>query len=327
MANLLIGEGIAPQHNIPGTQLVPLNPPLPGQTTIENLPTEMLLEIFRKLPPSTPPNDYRATCHIFDDCYQVTIPPVVREANALLLMNEQTRALERCAIPCSKSIRTYEQAVNLVENTKKIILLANQYLPEDLKFTCSADELIVNCDKLHTFLRQADDYNLGNALYFNTSSPHYRGPLIPYLENGTHTERASTLRAWIKTEEAQRITSLFLVARDLFWLPIELCQLRNLERLFVTSNHISSVPADIGNLKKLRFLGLENNLLSSVPPEFGQLKKLTYVYLRYNHFVSLPNAFKTLPKSVTIYMANNGVAPQTPGMEEIHCEISFEEEE
>ena len=83
-------------------------------------------------------------------------------------------------------------------------------------------------------------------------------------------------------------TELNLANKDLFFLPVEIGQLKNLTRLDLSYNILTSLPTEIGQLKNLTKLYLGNNKLTSLPAEIGQLKDLTELYLHNNNLTSLP---------------------------------------
>jgi Leucine-rich repeat (LRR) protein len=68
-----------------------------------------------------------------------------------------------------------------------------------------------------------------------------------------------------------QLIALDLSKLSLTLVPVELCQLTNLQHLYLYENQLSEVPVELGQLSNLQRLYLDNNQLSEVPVELGQL--------------------------------------------------------
>jgi hypothetical protein len=282
---------------------------LPGQTTIGDLPVDAMQIIFSGLPPCLPSQCYKATCKPFAAYYH---EPTIRKANDLLL--KQSRLLSFYGICSRDHIQTYAEAVDLLEKTRKIILKANEFLPKELNV--SPKELIANCDTLQTFFENAEEYFLVEAFK----------EYCPIPTDAPIEQRASTVRKWIKNR-AKTLTSLELVDVHFPISPAKVFELKNLTFLSMDSCLLSWLTPQIKELKHLTHLILADNELSSLPDEISELKKLKFINLCCNKFESIPPVLKKLPSSVHICLADNPVTAQTPGMEEVHCQVHFDENE
>ncbi len=80
-------------------------------------------------------------------------------------------------------------------------------------------------------------------------------------------------------------------------LPLELCDLTSLKYLYLTENQISSIPSEIERLTSLEILSLAFNQITSLPQELCNLVKLDYLDLSDNPLKSPP--LEIAQKSIT----------------------------
>jgi Leucine-rich repeat (LRR) protein len=92
----------------------------------------------------------------------------------------------------------------------------------------------------------------------------------------------------------QNITCLSLTHNNLKEIPVNVFQLKHLERLDVSFNQIAAVPAAIAGLSQLKNLSLQNNVLASLPIEIGQIAPLEELWLdvRYTSWKIVFSPFK-----------------------------------
>ncbi|MHA1339436.1 MAG: leucine-rich repeat domain-containing protein [Promethearchaeota archaeon] len=94
--------------------------------------------------------------------------------------------------------------------------------------------------------------------------------------------------------ENERITGIFIVDRNINFLPKIIGVFTELKKLDLYDNKLSSLPESIGNLKNLKELVLRVNQLSSLPESIGNLKNLTYLNLGGNNLSSLLESIGSL---------------------------------
>lgn len=67
------------------------------------------------------------------------------------------------------------------------------------------------------------------------------------------------------------VINLVLKKQKIKVFPIEILNMKNIERLDLSRNSIKEIPAEIKNLKRLHYLNLAQNYLSSLPKELSEL--------------------------------------------------------
>jgi len=98
----------------------------------------------------------------------------------------------------------------------------------------------------------------------------------------------------LELSQLKNLTDLNLSSNNLCLVPSELSQLLNLTHLDLFSNNVSFVPSELSQLTKLTYLNFTCNKLSSVPSELSQLTNLTYLSLWHNNISSLPSELSQL---------------------------------
>ncbi|EMM95926.1 leucine rich repeat protein [Leptospira interrogans serovar Zanoni str. LT2156] len=120
---------------------------------------------------------------------------------------------------------------------------------------------------------------------------------------------------------------LDLSRQELKTLPIEIGQLKNLQRLYLNHNQLITLPEEIGQLQNLQRLYLMDNQLTILSKEIGQLQNLQVLNLSYNQLKTLPKEIEQLKNLQTLYLNNNQLSFQEK--EKIRkllpkCQIKFE---
>lgn len=82
--------------------------------------------------------------------------------------------------------------------------------------------------------------------------------------------------------------SPLMMAPELTALPVEICDISDLQQIIITNNKIASIPGEIGKLEALSVLNLSNNELRTLPPEIGSLKNLKKLNLSNNPLEEIP---------------------------------------
>ncbi len=73
------------------------------------------------------------------------------------------------------------------------------------------------------------------------------------------------------------VITLVLKKQKLHSFPMEILELKNLERLDISRNFIKEIPPQIQQLKHLHYINAAQNLLSSLPKEISELHVDTLV--------------------------------------------------
>lgn len=135
----------------------------------------------------------------------------------------------------------------------------------------------------------------------------------------------------IQEVKATNSTELNLSGRNLTEIPVELFQLRQLERLKLSNNQLNEIPESILQLQNLsnldlslnklsRFpeailklqnlsiLNLSSNQLVEIPETISQLKDLSELDLSTNKIKKIPRAISQLKKLTTLSLSNNQIS-------------------
>ena len=72
-------------------------------------------------------------------------------------------------------------------------------------------------------------------------------------------------------QQPDSVISLTLKKNKLKEFPIEILQMKNIERLDLSRNSIKEIPKEIGNLKNLHYVNVAQNYLSALPKEMSKL--------------------------------------------------------
>lgn len=89
------------------------------------------------------------------------------------------------------------------------------------------------------------------------------------------------------------VTSLILKKQKLQKFPLEILELKNLERLDISRNYIKEIPEEITRLKRLHYLNAAQNLLSSLPSKMSSMPLDTLI-LWDNSIREFDESFKNL---------------------------------
>ncbi|BBI18121.1 leucine-rich repeat domain-containing protein [Neochlamydia sp. S13] len=117
-------------------------------------------------------------------------------------------------------------------------------------------------------------------------------------------KKGELLRDWIE-ENCKNITNLDLYKAGMTYLPLEICQLSQLQGLDLSQNQLTSLPAVIGQLPQLQGLDLSQNQLTVLPTEIGKLSQLQNLYLKQNQLTALPAEIGQLPQLQGLYLNQN----------------------
>ena len=94
---------------------------------------------------------------------------------------------------------------------------------------------------------------------------------------------------------------------NLTTLPSEIGQLTKLTDLSLRSNQLSKLPSEIGKLKKLETISFYDNELQELPKEITQLTQLKYLDLGYNDFSKFPAYLLELKQLEYLYLELNNL--------------------
>ena len=87
--------------------------------------------------------------------------------------------------------------------------------------------------------------------------------------------------------------------------PSFLTQLPKLRTIMLNYNRITELPVEIGQMRQLRVLGLDGNRLTALPAEIGLLRNLQVLGLAKNQLATLPPSFVGLQGLQQLGLANN----------------------
>ncbi|CAL8320951.1 unnamed protein product [Arctogadus glacialis] len=101
--------------------------------------------------------------------------------------------------------------------------------------------------------------------------------------------------------------TLSLAMRGLDDPPMELWELRELEKLNLSINCLRSLPPALGGMDNLVVLNLWGNNLASLPPEIGQLKKLRVLFAYRNCLSEVPEELGSCSSLEVLSLADNRI--------------------
>lgn len=93
-------------------------------------------------------------------------------------------------------------------------------------------------------------------------------------------------------------------------LPVEICQLTELNDLRPYGLKLTSIPDEIGNLANLIRLDLSGNKLETIPASIGKLEKLKVLDISNNSLKSLPEAIKNLSSLRKLKLKGNSFSKE-----------------
>ena len=141
-----------------------------------------------------------------------------------------------------------------------------------------------------------------------------RRPNFDELKQSTNKNAIKDAFAtWIEQNKSNITgTSLFLMSKQLHYLPKALFELTQLQRLSIRGNNLTSLPPEIGYLTNLQGLGLSNNNLTTLPPEIRYLTNLQQLYLWGNKLTTLPPEIRNLTNLQYLHLMCNNLTTLPP---------------
>lgn len=111
---------------------------------------------------------------------------------------------------------------------------------------------------------------------------------ICFAQNGYYDNLSEALA------NKDSVVSLCIKKQKLTTFPMEILELRNLERLDISRNYISEIPQQINTLSKLHYLNAAQNYIKELPKEIAVLP-LDTIILWDNMIRSFDSSFASLP--------------------------------
>ncbi|KKL60587.1 hypothetical protein LCGC14_2203810, partial [marine sediment metagenome] len=141
-----------------------------------------------------------------------------------------------------------------------------------------------------------------------------RRPNFDELKQSTNKNAIKDAFAtWIEQNKSNITgTSLWLVGKQLYYLPKALFKLTQLQELDLRENNLTTLPGEIGNLTQLQSLSLWDNNLTSLPPGIGNLTQLRHLDLTNNNLTSLPGEIGNLTNLHYLNLWNNNLTSLPP---------------
>ncbi len=131
--------------------------------------------------------------------------------------------------------------------------------------------------------------------------------------NKTYIELYDLIQDYI-IEKKKYTKRLFLNDHQLTLLPINLCQLTEINCLVFSDSSLRFIPPEIGNLINLTGLILNRNLLKKLPVEIGKLKNLTDLQITNNRLSNLPAEIGLLEKLTFLNLSDNQLTHLPPSI-------------
>lgn len=132
--------------------------------------------------------------------------------------------------------------------------------------------------------------------------------LKKYIKNNTLSYPPSNLFYLPKDiKNFKNLTNIDLHHNHLAFLPKEIGELKNLESLSLIYNRIMFLPDTLGNLTNLKRLRLGFNELQHVPSSLKNLQNLVMLGLRNNHFQDIPKEVFHLKNLETLILDYNNI--------------------
>ncbi|XP_043915068.1 malignant fibrous histiocytoma-amplified sequence 1 homolog [Protopterus annectens] len=114
------------------------------------------------------------------------------------------------------------------------------------------------------------------------------------------------LKNVIGISELKKLKELALSKNELAEFPVEIKNLRSLEKLEINQNKMQNIPEGIFcSLHRLKHLKLNNNRISKLPDDLSNCGGLEYFNISSNWIRVIPPCILTLKKLVELYVGNN----------------------
>ncbi len=94
-------------------------------------------------------------------------------------------------------------------------------------------------------------------------------------------------------------------AKPVYYLPMEIGNLKYLRKLNLDDNKLTTLPNEIGQLENLEILTVQRNFIVELPVTMGNLKNLTVLNLSGNQLFSLPQAVFVWNNLEVLDLSNN----------------------
>ncbi len=140
---------------------------------------------------------------------------------------------------------------------------------------------------------------------------------------------AKEVRKWLADqthlEAIRSVSTLDLSSLELKLLPPEIGDLIGLTELKLSDNEIRALPFAIGKLRFLSKLELQDNWLSSLPPSIGDLSSLTVLDLSFNYLTAIPETIGSLGNRLEIFhLSDNQLQTLPPSIERLSSLTQFD---
>ena len=121
------------------------------------------------------------------------------------------------------------------------------------------------------------------------------------------TIRIIEFDSWNILVGAKSKTLLALSCYRIKKIPIEICQLTNLQDLYILGNHINDIPKKIRRLVNLNELWLCDKQIKKIPKEVCQLVNLSILWLNNNQIKKIPKELCQLINLKTLCLSDNEI--------------------
>jgi hypothetical protein len=225
-------------------------------------PTPVSSHQFRSAGPHP---DYSAICK--------TLSHLKVELKASISKENKTHLLE------TFGIRTLDGTIALDKLEELINKMAKEpeFTPSVILTAKNTQEL---GPELLKFLQEVNDFFLIKAFADVAHVP----------QETTIAEGSKIVREWLKSPEAQNMTTLNLSNKNLLFVPQEAFQLKNVEDLRLNGNKLFDLSPDIQYLKKLRMIDLSDNQFTRFPS--CESKNLLILKMTGNPIEEMPEHFR-----------------------------------
>lgn len=276
-------------------------------TSINNLPSDCLREIFYHADNSSIPR----VCKLWQRVFQELYFPILNEYR-----KDPTL---KCYMPAIEEPVTRDQAPDLVRklysNIRKTLMLdSNSYkkalegYPHPEK---RFDTMLQILKDMNLYLLFSRNHNLVRQYQQETEQKFDNESRMFTYGIKNLVEQAERIRAWLKEASLDKMTDLTLLPPETYGaklmnaLPEEIKYFGNLKGLSLAHNQLSDLSPEIGKLEKLTSLSLPVNKLSRLPKEIGKLKSLTSLNINSNNLFKLPKAIGKLANLKTLKLSYN----------------------
>ncbi|MBS1492546.1 MAG: hypothetical protein JST55_03490 [Bacteroidetes bacterium] len=86
---------------------------------------------------------------------------------------------------------------------------------------------------------------------------------------------------YFDVQNPESVSELDLSSKDIYMLPQEIFEMKNIECLDLSNNNLSELPDEIMQLQNLKILKLNGNKIYWMPDAISRLKFLKEIYLDY----------------------------------------------